>query len=153
MDRSIEAVPLKEMTADVVSSAFYDIWVSRYGVPLRLTSDRGLQFRSELYYKLCKLLGVKFIRTTSYNPKANGLIERWHRVLKNNLKCRGNRWVSELPTVFFGLRAVPIDASGISCAELIYGRILKLPGEFYGNSIQSMIICITFNSLEMQLVR
>lgn len=134
MDRStrwVEAIPLKETTAETIARTFYEHWVSRYGVPLRLTTDRGPQFRSELFHELCKLLGTELIQTTAYNPKANGALERWHRVLKSGLKCRGKNWIKELPTVLLGLRAVPRDDTGISCGEMTFGRTLKLPGEFW----------------------
>ena len=34
-------------------------------------------------------LGIHHIRYSSYNPKANGIIERSHRTLKAALKAKG----------------------------------------------------------------
>lgn len=132
--RWLEAIPLKDISAETVCKTFYEQWVSRYGVPLRITSDRGAQFTSQLFNELCSLLGSSHITTTAYNPKANGLLERCHRRLKEALKAHGKNWVRNLPTVLLGLRASPRDQSGISCAELTFGRTLKLPGEFYQQS-------------------
>ena len=51
IDRStrwIEACPLRSIVADEVAKAFVSSWVSRFGVPLYLITDRGRQFESEL---------------------------------------------------------------------------------------------------------
>ena len=87
-----------------------------------MTSDRGPQFRSKLFDEICRLLGVDTVKTTSYNPKSNGIVERMQRVLKNSLKCRGKKWLIDLPFVLLGLH---------TSAEMTYGCSLRLPGEFF----------------------
>ncbi|GFW47275.1 transposon Tf2-9 polyprotein [Trichonephila clavipes] len=59
-----EAQPLKDITAEAV--AFFSSWVSRFGTPAILTTDRGRQFESSLFKALSKLLGVQKCRTTGY---------------------------------------------------------------------------------------
>lgn len=99
-----------------------------------MTSDRGPQFRSELFQELFSLLGIDAIQTTAYNPKANGLIEKWHRVLKAGLMSRDGNWLQELPTVLMGLRAVPKGRSFVSTVEMTFGQAIRLPREFYSPS-------------------
>ena len=79
------------------------------------------------------LLGAKRIRTTSYHPIANGLIERYHRQLKASLKAQANptRWTDVLPMVLLGIRTALKDDLHCSAAELVYGTMLRLPGEFF----------------------
>jgi len=112
--RWVEVFPLTEITAESVCRAFLFCWVSRFGPPLIIVTDRGTQFCSELLSTLNKFLGIHHIRTSSYNPKANGLIERFHRTLKASLMARGNDWLTELPMVLLGIRIHP-DEDG-SCA-------------------------------------
>jgi hypothetical protein len=66
-----------------------------------------------------------------FHPQVNGMVERFHRSLKNPLRARYNEsnWSGHLPWVLLGLRTVPKDF-GISCAEMVYGTPLELPGEF-----------------------
>ena len=78
------------MTADTVAHAFISCWVSRFGVPSSITTDRGRQFESALWQRLMELLGCKRIRTTSYYPIANGIVERFHRQLKSSIKACQN---------------------------------------------------------------
>ena len=70
-----EAIPLSDISALTCARAFLYHWVSRYGVPSILTSDRGRQFVSELWRKIAALLGTTTNTTTSYHPQSNGLVE------------------------------------------------------------------------------
>lgn len=132
--RWVEAVPLRTVTAEKVAQAFYTHWVARYGTPLRITSDRGPQFRSDLFLELAKLLGAQHIQTTAYHPQANGLVERFHRRLKELLICYSKNWHCYLPSILLGIRAAPRDETGISSAEMVYGQTLRLPGELHQES-------------------
>lgn len=131
-----EAFPIKDITSETIAKVIYEGWITRFGCPVRLTSDQGRQFESQLFTDLLKYLGVRKIRTTSYHPQANGLVERWHRVLKAALMARLNTesWIDHLPTVLFGLRAAGRSESGISAAEYTYGKPLRLPSEFFDST-------------------
>ena len=82
----VEAIPIKDITADTVAQAFILGWISCFGVPSTITSDRGRQFESHLFKSLLYTLGSCRNRTTSYHPIANGLVERFHHQLKAALK-------------------------------------------------------------------
>lgn len=64
-----EAVPLKNMSAQTVASAFWSTWISRFGCPKTITTDQGTQFESSLFKSLAALTGAKRARTT-LNPTA-----------------------------------------------------------------------------------
>ena len=70
--------------------------------------------------------------TTAYHPQANGLVERFHRCLKNSLRARlaSDQWFWHLPWVLLGLRVVPRDVDDVSSAEHLYGAPLSVPGQF-----------------------
>jgi hypothetical protein len=76
-------------------------------------------------------MGVKHVMTTAYHPQSNGMVERFHRQLKEALRARncGPDWADHLPWVLLGIRAAPKDDTGVSSAELVYGCRLALPGE------------------------
>lgn len=126
-----EVIPLMDQEAETVAKAFHTHWIARCGTPQRITTDQGKQFESTLFKELCSLTGSDHIRTTAYHPAANGMVERIHRQLKAALKCHdGTRWTDFLPTVLMGLRAAWREDLKTTCAELVYGETIRLPGEF-----------------------
>ncbi|KAJ8706104.1 hypothetical protein PYW07_010881 [Mythimna separata] len=133
-----EIYPVTDMTAETVARAVYEGWICRFGCPVKITTDQGRQFESELFTDLMKILGICKTRTSPYHPQANGKIERWHRSLKTALMARLNdnvSWFTELPTVMLGLRAAcQADSDFISAAEFTLGHCLRLPGEFYNDN-------------------
>ena len=108
------------LLAETVARAFIHSWISCFGVPSTVTTDRGHQFESALWNQLMHLLGCKRIQTTSYHPAANGLIKRFHCQLKTSLTSHPN------PHLKDDLRCM--------VAELVYGTTLCLPGEFFDES-------------------
>jgi len=107
-------------------------WISRFGSPKIITTDQGSQFESNPFEALTKLLGTKRARTTACHPESNGLVERWHRSLKAAIMCQANaEWVDALPIVLIGLRTCYKEDIRASTAEFLYGKTLRIPGEFF----------------------
>lgn len=131
-----EAIPLNDISTTGCARALISIWISRFGIPLDMTSDRGSQFTSALWTAISKSLGIQLHRTTSYHPQSNGLVERFHRSLKTSLKARlhDSNWIDELPWVLLGLRTVPKEDLQASSAELVYGEPLTVPGDFLSSN-------------------
>lgn len=130
-----EAIPMPEATTITCARAFVSNWISRFGVPQDISSDRGAQFTSAMWTSFNDLLGIKVHRTTSFHPQANGLVERFHRHLKTSLMARlqGPNWIDELPWVMLGIRTSPKEDLLTSSAELVYGSTLSVPGDFFSS--------------------
>ena len=128
---------MPDATAESYASALLSGWVSRFGVPRTITSDRGAQYESEIWNSLMTLLGTTRLCTTVYHPRSNGLVERFHRHLKSGLKARlaGNHWMDNLPIVLLGIRASLKERLSCTSAELVYGTTLRLPGDFFAPPI------------------
>jgi transposase InsO family protein len=139
IDRStrwVEMVPLAATSTADCAAAMVREWVARFGVPVAVTSDRGAQFTSILWATFCGLLGIQHHPTSAYHPQANGMVERFHRQLKNSLRARlcSPNWIDHLPWVLLGLRAAPKEDSGVSSAEMLYGSPLSLPGQILASA-------------------
>lgn len=53
-----EVIPLPDMSTETVAEAFFNSWISRFGVPEKITTDQGRQFESNLFTTFTNLLGI-----------------------------------------------------------------------------------------------
>jgi len=80
------AVPLKDISALDVLSAFLDTWVASYGIPDSVLSDNGPQFAAVLWQGVLKALGIDTNYATPYHPQTNGQVERFNKKLVQQLR-------------------------------------------------------------------
>ena len=126
-----EVYPLKDISSTTCCSAFINEWLPRFGIPDTVVTDRGAQFVGGAWKDLMSSLGITSFSTTSYHPQCNGLVERMHRQLKGAIRARlsGTNWRSFLPLVLLGLRSAWHSGPEAAPAQLLYGSMLRLPGE------------------------
>jgi transposase InsO family protein len=95
----MEAVPLSAITALDCARALVFHWITRFGVPDTITSNRGLLFTSNLWDERCDMLNISHRQTTAYHLEANGVVERLHRRLKDALHActTATTWAEKFP--------------------------------------------------------
>ena len=133
--RSIHTIArgYSSLTAEAVAQTFISGWISRFGVPSTIITDRGRQFESNLWNALMKLLGSKRARITAYHPQSNGMVEHLHRQLKAALKAQPSpsAWMDSLQLVLLGIPTALKENIQWTAAEMVFGTTLRLPGEFF----------------------
>ena len=69
---------------DAASTAhlFFDFWVSRFGVPSKLISDRDVRFTSTFWNTLLRCLNCRLNMSSSFHPQTDGQTERFNRSLE-----------------------------------------------------------------------
>ncbi len=129
--RFVSLVPLKRATAETVAKALYEKWVTIFGVPEVIHSDRGTEFENQLMFNLCSLLGIRKSRSSPYYPKGNSIVERLFGTVKDMLsttmKSRKRNWVEILPSIEMALRCTIHKSTNFSPYEVIFGRKMKTP--------------------------
>ena len=128
-------------SGEEIADAFVSTWVSRFGVPLQLVTDRGAQFESELFSHLSRTLGFVRLRTTAYNPKCNGLLERQHRTLKTILRARKGDWFQSLPIALFAMRITPSATTEEAPFTLVTGASILAPSMCFNYPKQESEAC------------
>jgi hypothetical protein len=80
---------------------------------------------------LCKAWGIKHVRIAAKNPKANGQVERYMRVIKPALrKCaheHPGEWHKHVSGVACDFRAAPQETIKMSPTMALFGREAILP--------------------------
>ena len=68
-------------TTKTITKFLYGGYISIFGAPARLLSDRDTSFTSSIIEELCKILGIQCLQTMPYHPQMNGLVERSHHMI------------------------------------------------------------------------
>ena len=118
-----EAFPIRSTTSRTIIGCLTQIF-TRWGFPVKLTSDNGPQFTSSTFTKWLRDKGITHARATPYHPQANGIVERLHHtlngVIAKTIACKGD-WAAVLPMALFFLRCMPTTSTGISPFLLTHG--------------------------------
>ena len=83
-----EAYAIPNHRAQTVADVIVTGFIARFGVMQQLHSDQGREFESDLFQKICRLLDIDKTRTVPYNPKSDGLVERFNRTLTDAIYVR-----------------------------------------------------------------
>ena len=126
-----EAFAIPNHTAATVADKLVQEVFLRFGFPSQIHTDQGPEFESHLFKEMCKLLGIEKSRTCPYNPKSDGLIERFNRTLITMLSMFVDKnqkdWDDHLPYVMSAYRATQHRSTGVSPNLLMLNRDVDAP--------------------------
>lgn len=129
--RYVSLIPLRRATAVDVARALYERWISLFGTPEIIHTDRGTEFENRVIYELCSMFGIRKSKSSPYYPAGNGMIERLFRTAKDMLyatmKDTGKNWSTILPTVEMALRCTEHSALKFSPYEVVFGKPMTTP--------------------------
>ena len=77
----IELFPLANTQAQLIAQLFLYKVIRRFGFPVRIISDNGVQFLSKLFTSLCGTLDIEHQKSPLYHPQSS-LSERINRTLR-----------------------------------------------------------------------
>ena len=96
------------------------------GLPEMIVFDNGTCFSSHEFQTFVKQNGIQHVRTAAYHPSPNGLAERYVQIMKDGLKKMTSGSVeSRLARLFSRYRVRPQSMTGVSPAEIMFGRKLR----------------------------
>ena len=117
--------------ADMAALTFKEV-CCRFGLPVSLTHDNDVRFRSGLWQHLWRLVGTKLRFTSSYNPQSDPA-ERANRQVLEALRAavasvvNYDDWDAALPEICFSLNTQVSSATGASPFELAHGFPARVP--------------------------
>ena len=125
--------PMADQRASTVAKILVYQVFAKFGAPVKLLSDRGTNFVSELVAETCKLFQVKRLITTAYHPQTDGLVERFNRTLIDMLAAYTSEkisvWDEYLPLVTLAYNTSKHTSLRHSPFYLLFGRDAVLPIE------------------------
>lgn len=124
-------VPTKVQTAEATAAAVVNHWLTYYGMPRIIHTDRGTNFVSVVMASLCARLGVRRTMTTAYRPQADGRVERTNRTVKECitrlLHEHATGWDLLLPHVAMAINSTVHESTGFTPFYLAHGCEMQLP--------------------------
>ena len=134
---------MSNQEASTAAKAFVNVWVSRFGCPANLHSDKGSNFMSNFFKNMCKELGINRTSTTANHPQGNAMIERTNRKIEESLaKNVGeihNTWSDYLQLVMMAYRSSIHSLTKYSPFYLLVERSCALPIDCIYQIIQTKI--------------
>ena len=128
------AVVMKNQTAKTVTKVFYDRFIAAFGVPVKLLSDRGVNFTSALVDELCAAFGIQKCRTTAYHAQCNGQVECFHKMLFHMIGKLAHdkkaQWEQHLPELLQAYNSTWSAVTGYSPHYLMFRRCPHLPVDY-----------------------
>jgi len=131
--RFCEAIPITKQDTETIVREFVVRIITQFGVPRRLLTDRGANFTSALIKETCKLLKIRKLQTNSYNPQANGICERMHKLvidmISHFVRKDARNWDEYVPYAVMAYRDMPHCSTKYSPYYLVLDREMRLPIE------------------------
>ena len=138
--RFMQACYTPDTTAKTTIRYLKDRWLSIFGVPGAVLTDRGPAFRAAEFQKyITDTLGCFMTFSSAYYPQGNGLNESSHRILRSTVNAMVRRSIGvhfmdvelfqdSLPTCLMVYNSTPHIAIGTSPFMKMVGMELILPG-------------------------
>ena len=126
----MEAYPIPNIQAEVVAEKLVLEFLSRFGMPRQIKSDRGRQFECQLFSEMCKLLDVDHYKSTPFHPQGNSKCERMVKVVGNLISvfCQEyENWDQHLGLLTMAYRTTVHEVTGYSPNFVMLGREVSLP--------------------------
>lgn len=125
-----EGRPLRRETGKTVAAFIHEQLLCRYGAIAEIITDNGPAMVAAAE-ELAKTYGIRHIKISAYNSRANGVVERRHRDLRETLaKVCGpsmQGWTNALPAAMWAERCTVLKSVGKSPFEIATGQTPRFP--------------------------
>ena len=128
----LRAIPVPDKTATTAAYALVnDVFLST-GFPSVLQSDHGGEWLNALLHRITKLLSIKHVFTSGFQPRLNGATECTHHFLNvaSGIFCekQQEKWEQFLQPAVYARNVSPISGtSNITPFFLVFGRYATSP--------------------------
>lgn len=104
-------------------------FISVFGIPKIIQSDRGSNFTSKTFAAALRLLRVKHNLSSAYHAQSQGVLERFHATLKSLLRAycveMKRDWEEALPWLLLAARGVVQESTGFCPNDLVFGHEVR----------------------------
>jgi len=129
LSKSVVFEPCPDITIKTVVEKFLRLIYRNHGLPKAIVSDRGAQFISLFWSRLCDQLGITRRLSTAYHPETDGSTERMNQTLEAYLRTYINyeqdNWANLLYIAELAINNRDAASTGISPFFLTHGYYIN----------------------------
>ena len=127
-------IPVPDYSLYTTAKAFYENWITLYGVPKQIIADKGSAFVAAFFQHLAAFLNIRHITSASQVSRTNGLTENLIRKVAQMIKLYSaddTKLETVLPSIEMALRSTTHVRLKLSSYEIIFGRPMQVgsPGD------------------------
>ena len=133
---------VKDQKARTAAETLRSRYFGLFGAPAYLLSDKGKSFTAALVEDLCKLYGVKKLRTSSYHAQTNGQVEHMNQTLIHLIgkldEDKKACWSRHLPQLLMAYNSTHSAVTGYSPHFLLFGRRPRIQIDYLFLTLRNM---------------
>ena len=146
-------VPIKSKEASEI--AFHLLmYISIFGPPKVILSDQGTEFCNKIVDTMLSSIGIEHSVTSGYNPRTNGMVERFNQTLIESLRKHAEmdveNWDKWIPYVGLSYRTRVHSTTEKSPYELLFGFKMLFFGDWKHEKTDSEVAMLTQRSIQIQ---
>ena len=96
-----------------------------FGIPKVIVTDNGTSFTSKEFQMFVTQNGISHLRSAPNHPATNGLAERAVQTFKEGMMKMSGPLETRLAKFLFHYRITPQTSTGVSPAQMLFGRPLR----------------------------
>ncbi len=117
---------LNNISSEAVARWFVNSVYAHHGLPVAMTSDRGPQFVSDTWRRICEILSIEQRLSTGFHPQTDGATERANQEVEKGLRIyitvAQTDWGDWLPMVATNINNRTAASTGISPFFFMHGH-------------------------------
>jgi hypothetical protein len=125
LGKGIVADGLPDLEVETVAKWFIRRYYPHHFLPFAIVSDRGSQFTSALWTRICQMLRIKRRLSTAFSPETDGATERMNQIIeayfRQFVSYAQDDWLQWLPLAVSAICGRVAASTGVSPFFLSHG--------------------------------
>ena len=148
----VVTVPVKQNNAQNAVNSLFHHWITKFGPPIYLVTDRGSECTNSEHANLRTTMGIRHSPRTPYAPWTNGLVENQNKNLGTHLRLFLHNTPENCSTrvhmYAFANNSQPLSELNLSPYEIVFHTIPKIP-----STLNSIFKEIPIETVHLNTVR
>ena len=130
----VVTVSIKRNNAQNAVNSLLHHWITKFGPPVKLVTDRGSENINSELANLCTTMGIRHSPRTPYAPWTNGLVENQNKNLGTHLRLfvhtKLENWSFQIHTYAYAHNSQPLSELNHSPYEVVFHTKPRIPINF-----------------------